>query len=80
MTTLAKVREQLEQARRDCAEAYQVVGQMLGTASERMSWTDDDVVRALDNLSAAANGEPRPHEDLLPWPAAPRADREEKNT
>jgi hypothetical protein len=31
-------------------------------------YTEDDVVRVLDNMVAAANGDPRPHEDLLPWP------------
>jgi hypothetical protein len=30
-----------------------------------------DLVRALDNLSAAADGRPRPHEDLLPFPREP---------
>lgn len=51
---------------RDCGEAYQVVGAaMLG---EPVAYSQADVERALDNLAAAANGTPRPHDDLLPWP------------
>lgn len=52
--------------RGDCAEAYQVVG--AGMWGDPCPYTQRDVERALDNLSAAANGMPRPHADLLPWP------------
>jgi hypothetical protein len=33
---------------------------------EPCAYTQDDVERALDNLIAAAEGEPRTHDDLLP--------------
>ena len=60
--------DELERLRRDCAEAYQVIGAaMLGVPC---AYKQDDVARALDNLSAAADGRPRAHEDLLPWPLA----------
>ncbi len=65
------LREEVERLRRDCAEAYQVVG--AGMLGEPCSYTQADVGRALDNLSAAANCEPRPHDDLLPWPSDPAA-------
>lgn len=58
--------EKIGRLQRDCGEAYQVIGAgMLGT---NCVFTQSDVARALDNLSAAANGELRPHDDLLPWP------------
>jgi hypothetical protein len=57
---------EIERLRRDCAEAYQVIG--AGMLLAPVPYTQDDVARALDNLSAAANGDPRPHDDLLPWP------------
>lgn len=60
------LRDECERLRQDCAEAYQVVG--AATFDGSPNYTDDDVTRALDNLSAASNGEPRPHDDLLPWP------------
>jgi hypothetical protein len=63
---LAQTCEELERLRRDCSEAYQVIG--AGMFGEACAYTQDDVERALDNLFAAAEGEPRPHDDLLPWP------------
>lgn len=59
--------DEVRRLREDCAEAYQVCGAAMLCPGE-VKWTDDDAVRVLDNLSAAANGEPRPHDDLLPWP------------
>lgn len=59
--------DEIERLREDCAEAYQVCGAAL-LGPDKVKWTDDDAVRVLDNLSAAANGDPRPHDDLLPWP------------
>ena len=56
----------IERLREDCGEAYQVVGS--GMYGDPCPYTDSDVERVLDNLSAAANGDPRPHDDLLPWP------------
>jgi len=58
--------KEMMRLREDCAEAYQVVG--CGMFGEPCKYTQEDVARALDNLSAAANGVPRPHADLLPWP------------
>ena len=55
----------IEELRRDCAEAYLAVGH-IGLSKE--PFADKDVLRLLDNLSCAANGWPRKHDDLLPWP------------
>ncbi len=57
---LATLRARVAELERDCAEAYQVVGAL---------WPPGDpaVVKALDNLDAAATGKPRPHDDLLPF-------------
>jgi len=58
--------DEIERLRDDISMVYQVIGAaMLG---EPVDYDQQDVVRVLDNLSAAAHGEPRPHEDLLPWP------------
>jgi hypothetical protein len=57
---------EVERLRRDCYEAYQVVG--IALMEPATPHTQDDVERVLDNLVAAANGDPRPHDDLLPWP------------
>lgn len=60
---------EVSRLRRDCGEAYQVVGHLMHCDGEPPPWwTNADVARALDNLSAATVGDPRPHEDLLPWP------------
>jgi len=58
-------KERLEAA---CAEAHQVVSQMLLKEHERPEYTSDDVTRVLDNLVAAIYNSPLPHTDLLPWP------------
>lgn len=55
----------LERALEALGEAYQVVGAIARYAG---IFETTDVQRALDNISAAANGEPVPHTDLLPWP------------
>ena len=48
-----------------CAEAYQVIG----AATERAGlFGDPATLRALDNLHAAAAGQPLPHQSMLPWP------------
>lgn len=61
---------EIDRLRRDCAEAYQVMGSvLLNPVYDPVRYTEEDAVRALDNLWAAASGAPRPHEDLLPWPA-----------
>lgn len=60
----------IQRLQRDCAEAYQI----LGTLSLVYMDGDfgcirlDDFDRALDNVKAAMLLEPRPHEELLPWP------------
>lgn len=61
---LATLRARVAELERDCAEAYQVVGAL---------WPPGDpaVVKALDNLDAAATGKPRPHDDLLPFVPTP---------
>ena len=57
-------RFEIARLRRDCAEMYQVIGVL---ANGR------PVLKVLNNALAAANGQPRPHDDLLPFtlPAPP---------
>lgn len=60
-----------EDLQRDCSEAYQAVGRI----ANALGWWDmptdhpwyRPIEKLLDNLSAAANGEPRPHDNLLPF-------------
>lgn len=59
---------EIERLRRDCAEAYRVIGVL---AAEAGVTGHPDVIKALDNLHATAEGKPRPHDDLLPWPQTP---------
>jgi hypothetical protein len=56
--------DELERLRDDCAGAYQVVGVLAEMAGV---FNDPQVIKALDNLSAASNGDPRPHADVLPF-------------
>ena len=51
-------RFEIARLRRDCAEMYQVIGVL---ANGR------PVLKVLNNALAAANGQPRPHDDLLPF-------------
>lgn len=67
-TLIAEQATEISRLRRDCAEAYQVVGVL---AEHYGAFDTDDVTRALDNLSDAGNGRPRRHDDLLPWPREP---------
>jgi hypothetical protein len=55
---------EIERLRYDCAEAYQVIGQLAANAD---LLGHPSVAKALDNLSAAAQGDPRPHDNLLPF-------------
>lgn len=66
LDSLESALQEIDRLRNACAEAYQVMGVAL-LGSERC-WSDADAERALDNMLAASNGEPRPHQDLLPWP------------
>jgi hypothetical protein len=63
---IKRANAEIKRLRRDCAEAYQVLGACL--LGEPISPSNKDIQRALDNLSAAANACTRPHDDLLPWP------------
>lgn len=63
-TALLLQQKEIERLRRDCGEAYQIVG-ALGSAD------DPAVDKALDNLHAAAEGRSRPHDDLLPFVSTP---------
>ena len=49
-----------------CAEAYQVIGSL---AHDVGAFATPEVVKALDNTSAAGNGLPIPHDSVLPFPA-----------
>lgn len=56
--------KEIERLRRDCSELYQVIGTM---AEHCPDPSDPAIVKALDNASDAANGDPRRHDDLLPF-------------
>jgi hypothetical protein len=56
---LEAAKAEIDRLRNLCSEVYQVAG-ALG-ADERV----------LDNLWAAADGKPLPHESLLPYPSLP---------
>jgi hypothetical protein len=64
---LLKMIKAITHARNACAEAYQIMGVTL-TCDGDVCWEVGDTKRALDNISAAANGKKCPHKDLLPWP------------
>jgi hypothetical protein len=69
LTAAAQVREraqpsEVERLRRDCAELYQVIGTM---ALHCPNTEDPAIIKALDNASDAAAGDPRRHDDLLPF-------------
>lgn len=55
---------EVERLRRDCAELYQVIGTM---AEHCPDPEDPAIIKALDNASDAADGDPRRHDDLLPF-------------
>ena len=57
------LRAEVERLRRDCAEAYQVIGALAPRAGLLQY---PAVEKALENLDAATRGDPRPHADLLP--------------
>lgn len=62
---LKRLEDEVARLREDCAEAYQAFGNLA------FYFEDDehkDCERVLDNLWAASCGEPRPHDNLLPWP------------
>jgi hypothetical protein len=59
---------EVRRLRRDCAEAYQVIGALAATAS---LLNHPDVISAMDNLAASVDGLPRPHDNLLPFPKQP---------
>ncbi|MBD0274820.1 MAG: hypothetical protein ICV73_23200 [Acetobacteraceae bacterium] len=59
----AALRAEVERLRRDCAEAYQVIG-ALALRTGLLQYPA--VEKALENLDAATRGDPRPHADLLP--------------
>ena len=63
--------DEVKRLRNLCAEMYQIVG----SATYLLGIFDtDDAIKPLDNLSAGAEGEPLPHDDLLPWPSKPIKD------
>lgn len=56
--------KEIDRLRRDCAELYQVIGTMAEHCPDPSAAV---IVKALDNASDAANGDPRRHDDLLPF-------------
>ena len=61
---LHEAADEIERLRRDCAELYQVIGNM---AEHCPDPEDPAIIKALDNASDAANADPRRHDDLLPF-------------
>lgn len=57
------LRSEVDRLRRDCAEAYQVIG-ALAVRVRLLQYPA--VEKALENLDAATRGDLRPHADLLP--------------
>lgn len=70
---LAGENAEIARLRRDCAELYQVIGVL---AEPHADLNGRPVLKVLNNALAAANGQPRPHDDLLPFtlPAPPAPD------
>jgi hypothetical protein len=58
-------KNEVDRLRRDCADLYQVIGVLAESHGDLFD--HPEVIKALDNASAAANGDPRPHDDLLPF-------------
>lgn len=62
---------QIERLRRDCAEAYQATGFLADCLGYWTMAADDprqaQISKLLDNLSDAAQGDKRRHDDLLPF-------------
>lgn len=61
---LIKRDKTIEMLRRECSEAYQVIGTIDGGGDVEK---EKAIAKLLDNLSAAASGEDRPHESVLPF-------------
>lgn len=69
--TPKKLAMEVLRLRRDCGEAYQAAGRM----ADALGWWQmppdhpwhRPIEKLLDNLSAAADGDPREHDDLLPF-------------
>jgi len=70
---MGKKKDEIKRLRRDCGDAYQVIGYL---ASEANLFETKEVEKALDNMFAAASGLARPHENLLPF--APRTNPKSK--
>jgi hypothetical protein len=62
LAEIRRLREEVETLRGVCAEAYQMAG-AVGAS-----------VEALDNLSAASEGKPLPHETFLPFHRPPKSE------
>lgn len=60
---LIKRDKTIERLRRECSEAYQVIGTIDIDDVEK----EKAIAKVLDNLSAAASGEDRPHESVIPF-------------
>jgi vesicle coat complex subunit len=75
--TETAVEQEIERLRHDCAEAYEAVGFLVDCLGYWNMSADDprheQITKLLDNLFAAADGEKRPYDDLLPfgWPYDP---------
>jgi len=63
--------DEIDRLREDCAEAYQAVGFLANCLGYWEMAADDprqaQITKLMDNLSAAAESDERPHADLLPF-------------
>lgn len=66
---VGEMQAEIWRLRLDCSELYQVIGTL--SEPHGAMFDDPQVTKALDNASAAANGDPRPHDDLLPFTLSP---------
>lgn len=62
---------EVERLRADCLQAYLAVGVLADSLGWWQMQPDHPwhrpIEKLLDNLAAAGDGEPRPHDDLLPF-------------
>jgi hypothetical protein len=64
MATKVEMASEIDRLRHDCAQAYQIIGVLAARAG---LFEHHNVVRALDNFTAASGGCQRPYDDLLPF-------------
>lgn len=58
---------EIARLKQDCSQFYQAVCQVINALGNLSAHDIGCLNRLLDNVKAATRGEPRPHEDLLPF-------------